>query len=78
MARIQRPSPSFLDQMEDLGFVHGNKLWRSPCGRRYYTWDPLHGEIEVFNKRGKHIGVIHAVTGMWIKDAVKGRSVDVS
>jgi len=43
-----------------------------------YTWDSLHGEIEVFNKRGKHIGVVDAVSGELIKDAVKGRSIDVS
>ena len=36
------------------------------------------GEIEVYNKRGKHLGVVHAVTGEWIKDAVKGRAIDVS
>ena len=64
--------------MAYLGFKHGNQLWRSPCGQRYYTWDSLHGEIEVFNKRGKHLGAIHAVTGQLVKNAVKGRSIDVS
>ena len=78
MAKIQRPSPCFLDGMDDLGFINGSRLWRSPCGRRLYCWDSLHGEIEVYNKRGKHIGVVHAVTGGWVKDAVKGRRIDVS
>ena len=78
MAKIQRPRPSILDSMEDLGFINGNKLWRSACGRRFYSWDSLHGEIEVYNQRGKHIGVVHAVTGKWIKDAVKGRTINVS
>ena len=78
MARIQRPNPCFLDQMEYLGFKNGNMVWRSSSGKRMYTWDFVKGEIEVFNKRGKHIGVIHAVTGVQIKDAVEGRSINVS
>lgn len=78
VARINRPDPCYLDQMEYLGFKNGNMLWRSLCGRRYYTWDSLHGEIEVFNKRGRHLGVLEARTGVLIKDAVAGRSIDVS
>jgi len=64
--------------MTYLGFKNGDQLWRSSCGRRLYTWDSLHGEIEVFNRRGRHIGVVHAQTGVQIKDAVEGRSIDVS
>jgi hypothetical protein len=37
----------------------------------------LRGEIEVFNGRGKHLGVLHATRGDLIKDAVPGRSIDV-
>jgi hypothetical protein len=44
---------------------------------RYCTWDALHGEIEVLNKQGKHIGVVDAVSGELIKDAVEGRSINV-
>jgi hypothetical protein len=42
-----------------------------------YTWDALHGEVEVFNARGKHLGVIDAKSGDWIKVAVPGRKIDV-
>jgi len=59
--------------MDDLGVRDGRKIWRSKDGARYYTWDSLHGEIEVFNSRGAHLGSIHAVTGAFLKDAVKGR-----
>jgi len=31
----------------------------------------------VFNKRGRHIGVIDALSGKMIKEAVKGRKIDV-
>jgi hypothetical protein len=41
------------------------------------TWDHLHGEIEVFSMRGKHVGTRDAITGRWIKDAVPGRWIDV-
>jgi len=41
-----------------------------------FTWDSLHGEIEVFNKRGKHLGAMDPF-GKFIKSAVKGRKIDV-
>jgi hypothetical protein len=63
--------------MEYLGYKHGQQLWRSTNPNRYYTWDSLHGEIEVFNARGKHLGAIHAVTGAFIKKPVRGRQIDV-
>jgi len=63
--------------MEDLGSKDGQKLWRSQDKERYYTWDALHGEIEVFNKRGKHLGVLDAINGTMIKAAVRGRKINV-
>ena len=72
------PKPSFLDTREYLGVRNGERRWRSRCGRRLYTWDGLHGEIEVFNARGRHLGVLHPLTGAMIKEAVKGRRIDVS
>jgi hypothetical protein len=41
------------------------------------TWDAQHGEIEVFNARGRHLGVLHPLTGELIKEAVRGRKIDV-
>ena len=78
MGKKSRPSPCYLDNMEYLGFINGNQCWRSPCKKQYYTWDSLHGEIEVFNKRKRHLGVLHAATGKNIKDAVEGRFINVS
>jgi len=74
---IPRPSPSFLDDCESLGAPSGERRWRSAEGKRLYTWDALHGEIEVFNRRGHHLGVIDSVEGVMIKPAVKGRTIDV-
>ena len=55
----------------------GRKVWKSSDGKRLYTWDELHGEIEVFNARGKHMGSADKVTGEIFKEAVKGRKLNV-
>jgi putative cytotoxic protein len=45
---------------------------------RIYEYDGEHGgELEVYNKRGRHIGVADVYTGDFIKAAVRGRSIDV-
>ena len=40
---------------------------------KYYSWDNLHNEIEIFDRLGKHLGAMDPVTGKIIKAAVKGR-----
>jgi len=77
MARIPRPKPCYLDNFEVWKTVAGQRIWRNSDGTRLYTWDFLHGEIEVFNARGHHLGVLHAVTGQLTKPAVKGRKINV-
>lgn len=74
MAGKPRPSPCFLDDKESFA-RDGRKIWKSADGDRLYTWDSLHGEIEVFNKRGHHLGVLDAVSGELIKPAVRGRKL---
>ncbi|WP_462277238.1 colicin E3/pyocin S6 family cytotoxin [Ferruginibacter sp.] len=76
MAGIPIPKPSFLDECISSGARNGSKRWRSENGKRLYTWDSLHGEIEVFNAQGYHLGVLDA-EGNFIKPAVKGRKIDV-
>jgi len=71
------PHPSILDDFEDLGAFDGERRWRSDGGARLYTWDSLHGEVEVFNRRGKHLGAMDPKTGRMIKAAVAGRKIDV-
>ncbi len=63
--------------MQSLGAINGQRRWRSPDGKRLYTWVALHGEIEVFNARGKHLGALDPLTGLVVKDAVRGRKIDV-
>jgi hypothetical protein len=71
------PRPSVLDDFEHLGAINGERRWRSDGGKRLYTLDSLHGEIEVFNARGKHLGAMDPRTGKMIKPAVRGRKIDV-
>lgn len=76
MSGVPIPADSFLKDCDSLGALKGQKRWRSKDGKRLYTWDSLHGEIEVFSKRGKHLGVL-APDGTPKKEPVKGRTIDV-
>jgi RHS repeat-associated protein len=49
----------------------------SGAAREYYEWDYTHGDIEVYNRRGVHIGSMDPGTGQMIKPAVPGRSIRV-
>lgn len=77
MVHFILPRPSFLDDCIYLKVIGERKVWQSQDGKRLYTWDSLHGEIEVFNKRGKHLGSADPITGLTIKPPVKGRSLNV-
>jgi hypothetical protein len=77
MVQIPRPVPSFLDTCDKLK-VHGNQqVWVSKDRNYHYTWDSLHGEIEGYDKRGRHLGAFDAQTGEQTKEAVKGRKINV-
>ena len=77
MGRKPIPRPGFLDTCTYLGYIHGERRWRSRDGEYLLTWEGLHGEIEVFNMRGKHVGAVDAVSGWWVKGPVPGRWIDV-
>lgn len=53
----------------------GRKVYRDATEAIYYTWDSLHGEVEVFDKNGRHLGVANPITGAIIKPAVRGRRI---
>ena len=74
---IPIPRPSFLDLCEPLGAFDGERRWLSRNGKRLYTWDSLHGEIEVYDARGWHLGAADALTGLLLKPSRKGRRIDV-
>ena len=76
MTHIPPPNSGFVDELESLGAPCRRRRYRSRDGRRYYEWDSQHGEFEVYNKRGQHLGV-QDVNGVFIKEAEKGRKIDV-
>jgi hypothetical protein len=45
--------------------------------QRYYKWDRRHGEIEVYDRHGKHLGAMDPRTGEMIKPPHPGREIDV-
>ena len=77
MGRKPIPRPGFLDTCRYLGYIYGERRWRDPEGDLIYTWDNLHGEIEVYDARGHHLGAADAMTGERTKRARKGRRIRV-
>ena len=66
-------------QWQQLDNVKNTKLKTSGHGasQRYYEWDYLHNDIEVYNNRGVHLGSMDPVTGEMYKPAVPGRTITI-
>ena len=77
MDRKQIPKSGFLDTCEYLGYINGERRWRIRRTTLICTWDALHGEIEVFDRLGHHVGVLDAVDSKEIKPARKERRIRV-
>lgn len=69
------PEKSYLDGCDRVK-RQGGERWKSKDGKRLYEWDNFHGEIEVYTSKGDHLGVMDA-NGKVIKEAIKGRKIDV-
>lgn len=75
MVYIPKPTPCYIDRYEYYKVIEGRKVYRGKD--RYYSWDEFHGEIEVFDKFGNHLGALDAISGEKIKRAKKGRRLHV-
>lgn len=51
------------------------KRWKTRDGS-ILEWDSQHGAVEMYNKRGKHLGEFDPETGQQTKDANKTREVE--
>ena len=51
------------------------RRWKDSEGN-IYEWDYQHGDVEKYDKRGKHKGSIDPNTGKQTKPPVKGRTVE--
>ncbi|MBD8482381.1 colicin E3/pyocin S6 family cytotoxin [Pseudomonas coleopterorum] len=75
MAGKPKPDPSIVSGFR-VAFVEvGRKVYFDPIAQRYYSWDLLHGEFEVFDRRGFHLGSVCPETGRLLKPAVRGRRI---
>ncbi|NCZ87521.1 MAG: hypothetical protein EBY95_08745 [Actinobacteria bacterium] len=69
------PDDCFIRRLERY-FYQGRHIGISDDRRFRYTWDSLHGEVEVYSRRGRHLGVLDGSCKS-IGGAVKGRRIDV-
>ena len=69
------PEDCFIQELERY-FFKGRHIWISNDRRFRFTWDSLHGEVEVYTRRGRHVCVLNCA-GQQIGSAVKGRRIDV-
>ena len=44
--------------------------------KQFYQWDNTHGDIEVYDRNGNHLGSMNPQTGVMHKPAVPGRTID--
>jgi hypothetical protein len=74
-----KPVPNHASFLATLEHVRhdGNRRWRNSSSDRLYEWDALHGELEVYNARGDHLGALDPESGALVKGAVKGRTINV-
>ena len=77
MAGLPIPEDSWLHRAVLSGSFRGKRIWRSPNQKRFYTWDSLHGEVEVWDRRGYHLGSVDPMTGILVGGPVRGRRQDV-
>ena len=45
--------------------------------KRFFEWDHTHGDVEVYDGRGRHLGSADPNTGAMTKPAVPGRSITI-
>lgn len=70
-----RPNPSIVSGMTVAFVEGGRKYYFDAQAQRYFSWDSLHGEFEVFDRRGFHLGSVCPNTGITLKPPVRGRRI---
>lgn len=67
-------SPVWKDLTNHRGSIRTNG--ENGKNRNYYEWDHTHGDIEVFDRNGRHLGSMNPNTGDMHKPAVPGRRLN--
>ncbi|TYR37429.1 endonuclease [Sphingobacterium phlebotomi] len=75
--RHHKETPKKLDGFPDAKRVpnKGRARWKTSDGK-ILEWDKQHGDVEVYNKKGKHLGSARPNTGEMYKPPVPGRRID--
>jgi len=68
-------NPSKADSPIWQGFRNAGNGVRTD-GKQFYEWDYTHNDIEVYNKRGEHVGSMDPVSGEIYKPGVPGRKLN--
>jgi filamentous hemagglutinin len=73
---MKRATGPFVDSLSPLKRKSQRRRWTGPR-EQIYEEDTQHGELEKYNKRGKHEGSVDPATGEVIKPPVKGRTIEL-
>lgn len=73
VVNVSKNSSAIWKKLSNAG--NGRKTSGSGRDKKYYEWDNTHNDIEVYDRRGNHLGSMDPTTGTMYKDAVKGRYI---
>lgn len=74
------PAECWLRSLPVAKILGRRKVYAAANRDRFYMWDQKSGHIEVYNRRGRHLGVATCddADAVDTTAAEKGRSIDVS
>lgn len=70
-----RPDTFIVSRLRVAYVDSARKYYFDVVEQRYYQWDSLHGEFEVFDRRGFHLGSVCPATGLVLKPPARGRRI---
>jgi Cytotoxic len=73
---MKRATGPFVESLTRAKPKTQRRRWVGAKGQ-IYEEDTQHGELEKFNRRGRHEGSVDPKTGEIIKGPVKGRSTEI-
>lgn len=76
-SRHHKPTPSSLDGFPEVKRVpnKGRARWNTTDGK-ILEWDKQHGDVEVYDRKGRHLGSARPNSGEMYKPPVLGRRID--
>jgi hypothetical protein len=74
--KMKRAQSKFVNGLSRQKSKNQRRRWSGAKGQ-IYEEDTQHGDLEKYNRRGKHEGSVDPDTGEIIKGPVKGRSTDM-